>query len=342
MANPPRPQIVAGRLHVLHVHPARGQAVPRDDGLPVRGGLRLGRRERIGRRPRRVVARVQARPVQGHQRLQPAPGRQASRLVGQVAVDQAVAGVLGLVDDAGRRIDGHGLVVEAAHRLQRHGLHRPRGRTRGHLEVVPVVLLVVVVGALGRLLAGDPAAPRGEAAGAVADGAGEAEVVALHVAAGADDEGGRAPQGRGAAAPVVEPLLRHLADALVLLPEGADLSGPRGELVVADQQGPALGPGEGGHRVGGPRDPQAVVHLVAGAGDHPVGEARGQVDDGAGVRPQGAVARGDPLPLQGGLPPGHVALEPLEPHGDGGGRLQELSSGDGHRIDPFYGLRDGR
>ena len=303
-------QVIVRGLHVLHVHPGRGHAVPGSDGL------------------RLVVGRVQARPDEGHERLQPAACREISGLVGQVAVDETVAGVLGLIDDARCRMDGHGLVVEAAHRLQGDRLHRPRGRTGRDLEVVPVVLFVILVGALGRFLAGDPASPGGEAAGAVAHGAGEAEVMLLQFTGGAEYEGRRPTLWWIAAAPVVEPLARQLAETLVLIAEGADLAGPRREFVVADQQGPSVRAGKGGHRVGQSRHPQAIVHLDAGAGDHPVGEARGQVDDPARVRSHGAVTRGDPLIA--GFPPDHVVLQPMESQGDGGRRLQELPSGDWH------------
>ena len=132
------------------------------------------------------------------QRLQPAALGQPALHVGNEAVEQPVLAVLGLVDDAGRRIDAGGLVVEPAHRLERHRIDRP-GRRGRHLEHVAVLLVDLAVGLEHALLAGQPRAPRRDPAGAVADRARERAELLL------DRERARVEHQRGRAARAAAP-----------------------------------------------------------------------------------------------------------------------------------------
>ena len=98
--------------------------------------------------------------------LEPAAGREVTGVVGQEAVEPGRAVVLGLVDDASVGIGGGGLMHEAAHLPESHGLHGTVGGG-GDLEDVAVILLEALVATHGGLLAGEPGLARGGAAGAV-------------------------------------------------------------------------------------------------------------------------------------------------------------------------------
>ena len=94
-------------------------------------------------------------------------------------VEQTVAEVFGFIDGAGFWIDGDGFVAESAHGFERDGIDEAGGGGGDDLEVVAVEFFGVGLGEEVHFFAGDPGAPRGRAAGAVADGAGEAEEVAF-------------------------------------------------------------------------------------------------------------------------------------------------------------------
>ena len=203
-----------------------------------------------------------------------------------------------------------------------------------HLEDVAVVLLQGVglavhgagdglPGALGGLLTGQPGAPRGGAAGAVADGAGEADPLLGELARAGDLDDGVAAHAGGAARVV----------------DGAgdqwhrDL-GVRAALVVAHEAGHA-GAVEGAHAVqvggGDPDDAAAAVGQqgldadgadavgleAAGHRDHAVLGEGGQLgaggDGGADVAGLGG----------GGLRTGHGET-------GGGGSGEEGAAGDAH------------
>jgi hypothetical protein len=102
--------------------------------------------------------------------LEHTAGGQVGGVVGAETVEAAVvAGVLGLVDDAGLGVGCDGLVREASHRVQRHRRSGRFGRDRDE-EVVPVSLRPPIVGARHRLFRREPARfPVGNATGAVHD-----------------------------------------------------------------------------------------------------------------------------------------------------------------------------
>ena len=180
--------------------------------------------------------------------------------------------VLGQVGDARRRIDRRRLPVEAPEAGEADLLGAGAARAGGpHLEGVPVALRGRDVGQAGhvlRLLAGDPGAPGGGPAGAVADGAGGGGVGGLHPQVRSDDQGGRAAGG-----------LRVVG----VVEEDGDDPGeaPVGVLVVHDQQGAPAAQREGRHPVRLPRPRVAVGQGVAALDEHPVLEALREVEHAA-------------------------------------------------------------
>ncbi|MNS67445.1 hypothetical protein D3C72_1006990 [compost metagenome] len=137
-------------------------------------------------------------PLEGHG-LQPSAARQLARNRGDEAVEEAVALILGQVGDAGARVDADGLVIEAAHGFQRHGVDQA-GRIGGDLEHPAVGLgHVGVGGGLDRLLAGQPAAPGRVAAAAVGRGAGQRQVLTHRLTGFEVVDQGRRAAGQGAA-----------------------------------------------------------------------------------------------------------------------------------------------
>jgi hypothetical protein len=106
----------------------------------------------------------------------------------------------------------------------------------------------------------------------------------------------------------------------VVLPEGADARVGLPQFVVADEQRQAIGSGEGGHAVVAARHEEAVVHRLARARQHLVGEAIGQVHDARGVRDQLAVTGEAPRPA------GRERPQPQEGERHGTGAFQEASS----------------
>ena len=214
-------------------------------------------------------ARVVVGPALDGEHLQATARGQVGGVVRKEAVEAGRAAVLGLVDDAGARVDRHRLVVEPAHGRQRDGVDRPVG-VRRHLEDVAVGLRPVLAGEA--LLAGQPGALRRGSTGAVADGAREARVVAhqLH-GGGVELEVGRATGGARVVA-------------------GRRVGGPDALLVVADQAHGRPGACEGRHAVVSAGGQDAVAHRRPGAAEGRVGEARRQQQLTAGCGLQGAVA----------------------------------------------------
>ncbi|MNE36588.1 hypothetical protein D3C80_1304030 [compost metagenome] len=174
-------QVVLGRFHVGHVDPLDLAPVVDRPGAGV------------------VVGTVGAGlPLEGHG-LQTSAARQLARNGRDEAVEEAVALILGQVGDAGAGVDADGLVVEAAHGLQRHGIDQT-GRVGGDLEHPAVGLGDVGVG--GRLdgfLAGQPTAPRRVAAAAVGRGADQRQVLTHRLTGFEVVDQGRRAAGQGAA-----------------------------------------------------------------------------------------------------------------------------------------------
>ncbi len=188
-------------------------------------------------------------------------------------------GVLGLVDDARRRIDGDRFVHEAAHGGER---LRARSPVQRHFEDVAVRpgQRGVHLRPQHRLLAGQPRAPRSRAAGAVAYGAGQPGPGA-HQALGSRIE---AQQRRAAAGGGVVDTRRRERR-------------PGDALVVAHQGDQAVGAGERGHAVVGGRRRESALERIGSPPHRSVAEARGQLDERqarglVGDRRQRAVAIG--------------------------------------------------
>src|SRR5690606_6025106 len=167
-------QVAVGAFDVIQIDPAHGQALALtpQDIVPVAG--------------------VAARLIDQGQGLKTAARLQTARVGRQVAVEEALARVLGHVDDAGARVDAGGLVLEAAHGADRRRIDQAGGARR-HLEHPAVVLGQAILGPGHDLFAAEPRAPGGDAPGAVDRCAAQAEVLALG-AAGPEvvDDGGRA------------------------------------------------------------------------------------------------------------------------------------------------------
>ena len=165
------------------------------------------------------------------------------------------AGVLSLVDVVGARVEGHRLVGEAAHRLQRRRGH-DGVRLGGHLEHVAVRQPQ----RRRRLLAREPGAPGRRATRAVGAGpaeAGEADHV-FGLARVEDDRRGSAGRRR-----------------VVRLGHGPKCRARPAHLVVADEPDPSA-VAESGHAVVGRRRRQTVGHDRPDLAERPVLEARRQ------------------------------------------------------------------
>ncbi|MNV52605.1 hypothetical protein D3C71_1447070 [compost metagenome] len=137
-------------------------------------------------------------PLESHG-LQPSAVRQLARNRGNEAIEEAVALILGQVGDAGARVYADGLVIEAAHGFQRHGIDQTGG-VGGDFEHPAVDLGHVGVGwGLDRLLAGQPAAPGRVAAAAVGRGADQRQVLTHRLTGFEVVDQGRRAAGQGAA-----------------------------------------------------------------------------------------------------------------------------------------------
>ena len=127
---------------------------------------------------RRPVARVGAGLFDQRERLEAAALHELAARVGEEAVEERIARVLGQVDDAGGGIDGGGLVREAAHGGERDGLGEARVGG-GDFEDEAVGLAGVGAGHELGFLAGEPGTPGRGSAAAIDRRAGERKVRAL-------------------------------------------------------------------------------------------------------------------------------------------------------------------
>ena len=156
-------QIICGRFDIIAIDPAH--RIARPDG-------------HIGRRP---IARIR-KAIDDHG-LQLSAVVQTSGRLGNKPIKHAVAAILGQIDDARGRIDAGSFVVEPAHRLQWHRLDQPRRSCRDFehpamIEREPVAIALSRAGR--RFLAGQPAAPWGNAPRTIADRARQRAEFAFH------------------------------------------------------------------------------------------------------------------------------------------------------------------
>ena len=230
----------------------------------------------------------------GH-RLKPAALGQLAGRIGNEAIEQAGVVVFGQIDDAGAGIDADGLVIEAAHRLEGHGIDQA-GRGRRHFEDPPMALGHMGIGRrLQRFLAGQPTAPRRRPAAAVGGGSGQRQISADHPAGRQiiDDGGTAAGQGAailvGVVAPAgvqqVKPFLTKSAGTEVAMQAAGAF-----QLVIDDQGHARPFQRETSHAVRLSGSEQAVVHRVAALGHDLIGKAFGQIEQAIGIAQQRAVA----------------------------------------------------
>jgi len=209
------------------------------------------------------------------------------------AVEEAIAGILGDVKDAGLRVERDGLVAESSELLERDGLLELTVVSGLHLKAIPV-LLAALRGEIRGLLTGDPSSPRHRAACAVPVGAGEREELAEDLAADGivDDVRGSSNVRKvtGAAEVVgllfVEILRRFIAG------EGALRLLGGGKLMVSDKDDAAIFSGETGHTIWLSGDAETIAHGISGGRDDLVGKALGEVEDALGIGDERPVGRG--------------------------------------------------
>ena len=135
----------------------------------------------LGHLHARPVARVDARRFGQCKRFQPAALGKLPLLVRDEPVQQAIVAVFGQIGDAGARVDTGGLMVEAAHRFQRHRIDQSPLHC-GHFEDIAVVLANAVTRLRVGFLTGQPTAPRRNPARAIADSARKTEPLGLALA----------------------------------------------------------------------------------------------------------------------------------------------------------------
>jgi hypothetical protein len=195
------------------------------------------------------------------------------------AVEQPVLAILGHEHSAGARIDASGLVVEAAHRLQRHRIDL-RGRRRRHLEHVAVLLVDVAVG-FWTFSSQVSQLPHGVVPPA------QLRIVPASERCWRSISSVRAFRRswscRRAAAPGCAPACRRPGRS-----RPAVLVGD--QLVVADQRDPAAAEVEAAHTVGLVGHRAAIAHRIAEVESTSVGEPGGQVDQPVRIGNQRAVA----------------------------------------------------
>ena len=199
--------------------------------------------------------------------LQPPARRQLAATRRQEAVEQPVGHVLGLVDDAGRRIDDRGLAAKAAHGDERHGIDRAGGVGR-NFEGISVIAHHAPAGARHVLLASQPAAPGSDAAGAVADRARKRAELAFE-----PQRGGIEHHRRGAAGQDVA-----RSSAVIGEPRGPAAVRAGRQLVVADQRELAAGQRDTAHAVRRVGHTPAVVHRIAARRQHAVRKSLWQIE----------------------------------------------------------------
>ena len=219
-------------------------------------------------------------------------------------------------------------MVEAAHRGQRHRLDEAT-RSGGHFEhpaMIPLQPVAIgLAGAGRRLLAGQPAAPRGHPARTVADRAAEAAELALHLQArGVEHDGGGAAGDEGAIA-----LAEALGDRPARIVAGL-------KFMVAHQRDFPVTEVEAAHPVRPVGHGAAIVHRIAEAGDDAVGEALRQIEEAGWIGLQRTIAcktagrfgrgrgRGG-----GALPAGHAATGGQCGEGGSGGAEEAAAIGRG-------------
>lgn len=293
--------------------------------------------------------RVQVRHAAHGEDLEAAALRQVARSPGDEPVEAGAGSrgvvllppnVLGLVDDAGPRIYGDGLVHHPPHGPERDGVHGV-GRGDRHLEDIAVGLLEAEFGSARRLLAGEPAPPGRPSAGAVDVRAAQRDVLRghadIHVRAGAGDL--HFERRRAAARPrVVRPRpqrlracgrVRHL-----VVPDQAYARDPRTGFRFQRERGHAVhrvGHDEIGIRDGSGPGPAQRLHAESG-GDPQLGAVR--------ALDELAVAAVPPAPQRrrrGGVQPapGRERFQGRTQEGraaDGGGAAEEDSAVDRHRV----------
>jgi hypothetical protein len=266
---PAVPEVVLGRIDILHVDP-----------------LGLERRSELDRRPA-PVPRVQTVPTPHRHRLQPTAAVHVARRVRDEPVDQPVPAVLGQVHDARPRIDAHRLVVEPPHRLDRPRRRQRRLGNRRHLKHVPMILQAAVLTRPDhRLLTGQPGAPGRRAARAVAKRPAERqELRELLLPLRVVHDVRRAARRRNAVilARVVQIAPPHRAHRSPIVAERAAFDVTRRQLVVAHNHRRPVGPLERRHPVGEPGHAQPVVHHLADPRDDLVGKPRGQIEQPVGI-----------------------------------------------------------
>lgn len=176
-------------------------------------------------------------------------------------------------------------MVEAAERLQRHGVEKAARRGR-HLEHPSMVLPKSLAGTRHILFATEPTAPGGDTAGAVADGTGQAQILGINSAGPRVPDQGRRAARKGALFIPVE----RFCDAPPC-PGRPVREMLRTQLVVAHQNDATIGCRKAPHAVEPVGHPQAVGHQGASLRDHAVREAVGQIEQALRIGPQGAKAR---------------------------------------------------
>ena len=172
-------------------------------------------------------------------------------------------------------------MVEAPHGLERNRLDLLPG-SRRNFEHPAVILVDLAIGPRSVLFAGQPAAPRRDAASAIADRPGQRAVLLLDLERfRIEHDGGRAAGERDqATGDGIES--RTACPAIIMLGR---------EFVVADERNLAIAEVEAAHAIRPVRHCAAIVHRIAQCGDDLVGKAHGQVEQPLGIGHQRAIAR---------------------------------------------------
>src|SRR5690606_22675372 len=259
--------------------------------------------------------------------------------------------VLGEVGDVGVRVDGDGLVREAAEGGQRHGLGAPAVGVDLEDPAVAPGLAVEPFG----LLAGQPRPPRGAAARAVHGRPGEADVLRQQVAVAVDLERRGAAGGGGVVGQFARRHGRGAVVALLVVADKERVGAPLGTVAVplgavarvtvavarvaVTVTGVTMvvagvtvaGGRERGHSVVVAGDDDTVGDGVALHRHDLVGETLGQVQDALGVGDQGAVAVRLPrVGARGGLEDAVQASGEGDGQRTGSAALDDSATSHGH------------
>ena len=226
------------------------------------------------------VADVEARTAAHGERLELAAFNQLTGDIRQEAVEEG-AGVLvfGLVGDQRTRIDGHGLVAEAPHCLERDRLDQARG-LGGHFKDIAMLDAGLLTGIGFGLLAGQPAAPRRRTAGAIIDRADQRQIFLFHrQRLGIENNvAGAADMRIAVLVPVVNARAINQIQPGIVEAEGRLLGIADAQFVIAHQDDAAIGFLETGHAVKVTRNDEPVAHRLTRCGDDVIGEAPGQIE----------------------------------------------------------------